>query len=291
MSGRRVVARVSAAVTACVIAAGLVTAGAPAAHAAGSNDLNVTASEYNYKVSGKPKAGLTRINFDNTGDDYHVLAVVLLKPGITKKQLREALESSDENALPKIQQQSGLIAPRPGLLGPGEQVSILADLPAGHFGAYDYLSNKQGQLNYAKGMVTTFDIAPGASTLTPPASGALEVNITDGRISLGSQGAKNGWAKITNSSSANRSLILARYLKDNANFRAADAYFNAYFGRGTDAEAPAIITGTADGLIPGSTTYVQFRFDEARYVFVSVNQDLDDDPAELHYDFKVKPSD
>jgi hypothetical protein len=288
MALRRTVARVVAALTTCGLAAGFAAIEAPAAHAAGSNDLSITANEYSYEVKGKPKAGLTKINFENSGDEYHVLAMVILKPEVTKKQLRAALVSTDENALANLQLQSGSIVPRPGLLGPGETVSVLTNLPAGHYGAYDYLANTDGELNYEQGMVTTFDVAPGESTLTPPARGLLQIDISDQRISLASKGAKNGWAMITNSSSANRSLVLARYLNDDANFRTADAYFNAYFGGGTDAEPPAVITGSADGLIPGSTTYVQFRFDEARYLLVSVNQDVDDDPGELHYDFKLQ---
>ena len=287
MAFRRTVARVAGVLTVCIVASGLTAAGAPAAHAAGSNDLNVTASEYSYKVGGKPKAGLTKINFENSGSDYHVFAIVSLKPGVTKKQLKAALVSTDDNAMTAVEQQAGRVAPGPGLLGPGEQTSVLTDLPEGHFGAYDYLSNKKGQLNYELGMVTTFDVAPGPSNLTPPDNGLLEVNITDQQIALGSQGAKDGWTKITNDSSANRSLVLARYLKDNANFRSADAYFNAYFSRGTDAEPPAVMAGSADLLAPGSTTYVQFRYDEGRYVFVSVNQD-GQDQGDLHYDFKVK---
>jgi hypothetical protein len=284
----RVVARVSAALAVCVIAAGLSAAGAPAAHAAGSNDLNVTAREYSYEVKGKPKAGLTKINFDNSGDDYHEFTIVHLKPGVTKKQLQDALMSSDQNAVSNLESQVGLISPRPGLLGPGEKVGIVTNLVEGHYGAFDELANRKGKSNYAQGMVTTFDVVPGTSTLTPPDSGTLDVNITDDRISLGSQGANKGWAKITNSSSANRNLMLTRYLKDNANFRTASAYFNAYFGRGTDAEPPAAIAGSADGLIPGSITYVQLQLDEGRYVFVSLNHDLDSE-SPLHYDFKVKP--
>jgi hypothetical protein len=289
MAFRRTVARVASVLTLCIVASGLTVAGAPAAHAAGSNDLNVTAREYSYNVSGKPKAGLTKINFENSGSDYHEFTIVHLKPGITKKQLQAALTSSDQNALVNLELQVGLIAPRPGLLGPGEKVSIVTNLVEGHYGAYDELSNKKGQINYELGMVTTFDIAPGASNLTPPVRGVLEVDISDQQISLGSQGAKGGWTKITNDSSANRNLVLARYLKDNANFRTANAYFNAYFGGGTDAEPPAVMAGSADGLVPGSTTYVQFRYDEGRYVFVSVNQDVQG-VAPLHYDFKVKPN-
>jgi hypothetical protein len=283
-------ARVSAVLTVGILSAALAAAGAPAAEAAGSNDLDVTAREYSFEVSGKPKAGLTRINFENSGDDYHLLLMVLLKPEVTKKQLKAALISTDENALANVQLQDGTIVPSPGLLGPGEEVSVLTQLPAGHYGAWDYLTNQEGQLNYELGMVTTFDVAPGESKLTPPSRGVLAVDISNERISLGSEGARNGWTRITNSSSANRSLILARYLKDNANFRTANAYFDAYFGRGTDAEPPAAIAGTADGLIPGSTTYLQFRYDEGRYVFVSVNEDVSGE-AELHYDFTVKSDD
>jgi hypothetical protein len=287
MTFRRTAARISAVLTVCIVTAGLAAAGAPAAHAAGSNDLNVTAREYSYEVSGKPKAGLTRINFENSGNEYHVFLMVLLKPEVTKKQLKAALVSTDDGALANLQLQSGTIVPRPGLLGPGEKVSVLTELPAGRYGAYDYLANPDGQLNYEQGMVATFDVVPGESNLTPPARGTLVIDITDERISLGSKGARNGWTRITNSSSANRSLVLARYLQDDANFRTANAYFNAYFGEGTDAEPPAVMAGTAEGLIPGSTTYVQFRFDEARYVLVSVNQDLDDAQV-LHYELELR---
>jgi hypothetical protein len=288
MALRRTVARVAAVLTVCIVASGLTAAGAPAAHAAGSNDLNVTAREYSYDVSGKPKAGLTKINFENSGSDYHEFTIVHLKPGVTKKQLQDALMSSDQNAVPNLESQVGLISPRPGLLGPDEKVGIVTNLVEGHYGAYDELANREGKSNYAQGMVTTFDVVPGTSALTPPDKGVIDVAISDTQISLGGGTAKNGWAKITNSSAANRNLVLTRYLKDNASFRTATAYFNAYFGGGTDAEPPAVIAGSADGLIPGSTTYVQLQLNEGRYLFVSLNEDLDTE-SPLHYDFKVKP--
>ena len=75
----------AAALAAALVALGALTAvGMSPAGAAGSNKLTVKAGEYTYEFSGKPKAGLTEIVFDNQGIEDHMMGLVQLKKGVTR---------------------------------------------------------------------------------------------------------------------------------------------------------------------------------------------------------------
>jgi hypothetical protein len=277
-----------------VLAAGAVTAGlaavsAPAAGAAGSNDLNVKAGEYTYKLSGSPKAGWTQINFDNAGVEYHVFSMVKLKKGVTTKQLKAAASSQDQDAFEAIVEGDGNAGPQTGLLGPGETTSVITKLAAGHYGALCFVPTPEGEPHFLHGMITTFDVSSGKSSLTPPKDGVVDVTIADDGITLPSSGLpKSGWAKVSNATSVPRNLILAKYLTPDATFEATSAYFDAFFAGTAQGDAPASLLGGADGLTPGSSAYLQLEFKSGRYAMVSENQDVDDDPNALHVDFSIK---
>ena len=59
--------------------------------ARGSNKLTVTPVSTPTRW-GQPKPGNVEIEFDNAGIEIHMMAVVGLKPGVTKKQLKKAAE-------------------------------------------------------------------------------------------------------------------------------------------------------------------------------------------------------
>jgi hypothetical protein len=268
---------------------GLLVVGAPAAGAAGSNSLTVKAGEYTYKLSGSPKAGWTQINFDNAGVEYHVFSLVKLKKGVTTKQLKNAAQSQDDSAIEALQEGDGSTGAQPGLLGPGEKNSVITKLAAGHYGAICYIPTPEGEPHFLHGMITTFDVSAGKSNLTPPQDGVVDVTIADDGITLPSSGLpRNGWSRVTNSTSVNRDLIVVRYLTADATFETVDAYFDAFFQGQTDAEPPATLLGGAEGLAPGSSAYVQLALKSGRYALVSTNQDVDDDPNEFDVDFTVK---
>jgi hypothetical protein len=276
------------------LALGAVTAalvgvsGAPAG-AAGSNTLTVKAGEYTYKLSGNPKAGWTQINFDNAGVEYHVFGLVKLKPGTTTKQFKAAAASEDDAAFEAIAEGDGSAGPQTGLLSPGQKTSVITKLAAGRYGAICFIPTPEGEPHFAHGMITTFDVGPGKSNLTPPQDGVVDVTIADDGITLPSSGLpKNGWAKVTNSTTVQRDLILARYLTPDATFETTDAYFDAFFQGQADSEAPASLLGGVDGIPPGGSAYFALTLKSGRYVLVSTNQELDDDPNEFHVDFTIK---
>jgi hypothetical protein len=272
-----------------VAAAGLAGVGAAPAGAAGSNSLNVKASEYTYKLSGSPKAGWTQINFDNVGVEYHVFSLIKLKKGVTTKQLKSAATSQDNAAFEAIADGDGNAGPQTGLLGPGEKTSVMTKLAAGHYGALCFVPAPDGESHLQHGMITTFDVSSGKSSLTPPQDGVVDVTIADDGITLPSSGLpKNGWAKVTNSTSVNRNLILAKYLTPDATFETTSAYFDAFFQGTAQGDPPAALLGGVDGLSSGASAYLQLSFKSGGYALVSENQDLDDDPNALHVDFTIK---
>src|SRR5215831_8120879 len=88
-------AHAGAAVAGVLVAAGagLALRIAPAA-AAGSNNLDVKASEYVFKMSGKPVAGNVQVTFTNVGTELHMFALSEVNPGVTAEQVEAAAASS-----------------------------------------------------------------------------------------------------------------------------------------------------------------------------------------------------
>jgi hypothetical protein len=282
------VARLAALAAAGAVAAGTLGVGAPSASAAGSNNLNVKAGEYTYKLSGNPKAGWTQINFSNPGVEYHVAGIVQLKKGVTAKQLTAAFESDDDSAGDKLV--VGDVAPLPGALGPGESTTILTKLKAGHYGMFCFVPAPDGKSHVEHGMVDTFDVSSAKSNLTPPKDGVVAVTLADDSITLPTAGLpKNGWVKVTNSTSVTRSFSLGRYLTPTATFEDAAAYFQTFFDNPGDVgAAPASLIGGLEGIPGGGTAYVQLKLDPGRYAAVSENGDVNNDPNQLHTDFEIK---
>jgi hypothetical protein len=271
------------------VTVGLAGASAGPAGAAGSNSLNVKAGEYTYKLSGSPKSGWTQINFENAGVEFHVFSIIKLKKGVTTKQFKNAASSQDNAAFEAIADGDGSAGPQTGLLSPGEKTSVITKLAAGHYGALCFVPTPEGEPHFQHGMITTFDVSSGKSNLTPPADGVVDVTIADDGITVPASGLpKNGWAKVTNSTSVNRNLILAKYLTPDATYETTSAYFDAFFQGQAQGDPPASLLGGVDGLATGSSAYLQLAFKSGRYVLVSENQDLDNDPNGLHTDFTIK---
>ena len=171
---------------------------APSAGAAGSNTLTVKAGEYTYKLSGSPKAGWTQINFQNDGNEYHMMAVFSLKKGVTVAQIKKAAASQDQSAFDPLAGK-GQVFGAPDLLSPGEKTTVITKLPAGHYGVLCFIPAPDGESHVAHGMVKTFDVSTSKSSLTPPTDGLVAVTIADDAITLPTSGMPaHGWAKVTN---------------------------------------------------------------------------------------------
>jgi DNA gyrase inhibitor GyrI len=266
----------------------MVGASAPAAGAATSNKVTITAGEYVYKVSGAPKPGYVEIEFKNPGVEYHVMGIAQVKPKTTVKQVKTALLSDDESAGEEFLVDGDIVG-TPGFLGPDQSTTTIANLPAGRYGLFCFIPAPDGKSHVEHGMVKVFDVKGPKSSYKPPTDGVAEVSITDTAITLPSTGlpAKT-WVKVTNDTSVARDVTLAEYLTPDATYETADAYFDAFFNSGPPpGDPPASINGGISGLAPNSSAYIEVSLTNGgRYALVSSNLELDDDdPNELHTDF------
>jgi uncharacterized cupredoxin-like copper-binding protein len=281
------VARLWAALAALVVLPATLVVSTSPASAATSNKLTVTAGEYVYKVSGAPKPGNVEIEFDNPGVEYHMMGIAQVKPKTTVKQVKTALLSDDESAGDEFLV-NDQIAGIPNFLGPDQSTTTIANLPAGRYALFCFIPAPDGKSHIEHGMVKVFDVKGSKSSFKPPTDGVAEVSITDAGITVPSSGlpAKT-WIKVTNDTSVVRDLTLAEYLTPEANFETADAYFDAFFNSGPPAgDPPASINGGVAALAPNSSAYLEVSLTSGgKYVFVSQNGEVDDDPNELHTDF------
>jgi hypothetical protein len=276
---------------ACVAVPATVVASSAPAEAAGSNTLTVSAGEYTYSLKGSPKAGNVQLDFVNGGVEYHMMAMVKLKKGVTNAQLKKAALSDDDNALAKIADGDGQVAPVPGLLAPNEHMSMITKLAAGHYGLLCFIpAPEDGAPHAAHGMIKVFDVSGSKSSLTPPSDGVVDVTLTDTATTLPSTGIPStGWVKITNNGSTVRDLNLAT-LVGSTTVQQADDFYTSFFESGSlpAGTAPTALIGGVLALPKGATTYLALDALKGRYVFASSNSDLDDDPNEILTEFTVK---
>ncbi len=293
-SRRSRVARLFAALAALVVVPATLAVSASSAGAAGSNTLTVKAGEYTYVLKGSPKAGWTQINFDNAGVEYHMLAVVQLKKGVTAKQVKAAATADDDAAFGKIADPKGNpdgVAGMPSLLAPGQKTSTMTQLAAGHYGIMCFISAPDGKLHVAHGMVKTFDVSSAKSNLKPPTDGVADVTLSDGSISVpeGNPG-RQLTAKVTNDGTNGHTFELVK-INDGKTLDDVKAYFDASFsGQPVEGEAPGVIVGGISEVSAGTSAYLLQTLAPGHYGYVSTDGDApnDDYSKGMHGEFDVK---
>ncbi len=189
--------------------------------------MTVNAGEYTYSLKGSPKAGNVQIDFVNGGVEYHMMAMVKLKKGVTNAQLKKAALSDDDAAFVKIADGDGEVVPTPGLLAPNQRMSMITKLAAGHYGLLCFIpAPEDGAPHVAHGMIKVFDVSGSKSSLTPPSDGVVDVTLTDTATTLPSTGVPSaGWAKIVNNGSTTRDINLAA-LTGTTTVQQADDYLH-----------------------------------------------------------------
>jgi hypothetical protein len=220
-----------------------------------------------------------------------MMAVFKLKKGTTNGQLKKAILSEDQNALEKIAAPGGdpTVTGTPNLLSPGKSTTTYTQLAAGTYGMVCFIPAPDGSPHAAHGMDKVFTVS-GKSSAKPPTDGVSQVTVTDSGVELPSAGLPaHGWVKVTNNSSVSRDIALAEYTSPDATFDAANAYYNEFFSSGKvpAGEAPATLNGGLSGVPKGGSGYFDLDLKNGRYVVVSSNQELDNDPNPLHTDFTV----
>jgi len=282
----------SALVATIVGSTALLVGVAPAAGAASSNTLTVTAGEYVYKLKGSPQPGWVQVDFVNSGVETHMLAVVALKPGVTAAQLKKVAAAQDDAGFAKIAKGDGNVYGTPAVLSPGQSTTTISELKAGHYGIMCFVpAAGDGQPHIAHGMVNVFDVKGSKSSFKPPQDGVADVTLTDSAITVPATAApQHATIKVTNSGTTPHNFQLVK-LETGKTINDAYTYFNSFFnGDKVTDPAPGLLVGGTEDLAPGGSSYVQWSLKPGHYAYVSTDGDApsDDYTKGMHGEFDVK---
>jgi hypothetical protein len=276
------------------IPAGL-AAVAPAAAAAGSNTLTVTAGEYAYQLKGSLKAGWTEIHFVNSGNEAHMMAVNQLKKGVTAAQLKKVVLSNDPSAGANlfVGDPSQGVSGMPQLLSPKQQTTTITELKPGHYGILCFVpAASDGKPHAAHGMIKTFDVTTSKSSLKPPKDGVVDVTLNDTGITVPSPTApRHITAKVTNEGQAPHSFAIVK-IETGKTLDEVKAYYDAFFaGTKPSDTPPGLLVGGVSTIAPGGMAYTVLDLAAGHYGYVSTEGDnpaTDDYTKGLHGEFDVK---
>lgn len=262
----------------------------PSAGAASTNTLSVTAGEYAYILKGKPQPGWVNFQFKNGGVEDHMMIVFPLKSGITEKQLKAAVLSSDNDALGKVVT-GDPVSGTPGVLGPSMSTATITQMKAGHYGILCFVTAPDGAPHVAHGMIKLLDITGSKSSYKPPQDGVADVTLTDTGITVPpSPAPQHVTVKVTNEGAAGHSFQLIK-LNTGQTIDTAAAYFGEFLNNGTaSGTAPGTLVGGVGTVAPGGMAYLELNLSPGHYGYASFDGNAPDDDYSkgLKGEFDVK---
>ena len=124
--------------------------------AAGATKVDVGAKEYQFTLPTTVKAGKTAFQLTDNGNEIHMLGISKLKDGHTFQELQQFVTTSDDDP-----SQKGLTddVAAGAIAAPGESKYLNADLSAGTYAVYCFISAPDGTPHFKKGMLAKFSVS------------------------------------------------------------------------------------------------------------------------------------
>ena len=177
------------------------------------NTLQITARDYEFEVDGSVEAGALSIAVENSGEEFHEIAMGRLVDGQTVEDARAALEAADEeteNPLDGIVEEGSVIDELGGVQAPGTAYTITGEgIEAGDYVLLCFIPNSEGTPHANLGMVTGFSVGEGDASDVPDADESYTIRDAglEGPTELDSGTAS---IEIVNASSTSRELTLLK---------------------------------------------------------------------------------
>jgi len=235
-----------------------------------NNTMTVTMTDHTYNVDGQLRPGIATITLKNEGEEAHLMALVPLKKGVTRKQVLKALKSNDDNAFEKIATGETDFG-APGVLTPGQETEVVTDkVAAGRYAMICFFADAKGKPHFLSGMIQLFTVKGKPVTDVPDAD--AEVDLTDTAISVPPGNAPSDLTvKVTNSGTALHSFVIVQ-LNGSATIDDLDAFFDTFEGGPWPDDAPGEVVGGIGDLRPGGTAYLTWtNLPPGRYGYVSTS--------------------
>jgi hypothetical protein len=147
--------------------------------------VEIAATDYAFAVPEVVTGGFVQVNFVNRGREDHHAQIVRLNDGVTRDQFKatltsvlQAVATEGEGAYMKLFEVAS-VAGGPGMIAPGGQLDVVAELPAGEYALVCFVAGPDGVSHVAKDMVQYFTVsAPAADAPAAPAS-SFAVDLAD----------------------------------------------------------------------------------------------------------------
>jgi hypothetical protein len=244
------------------------------AGAAVKNALTVTAQEYAFTTQGHLHPGQAQVTFKNSGKEPHILALLKLKPGVTLKQVKKALNSKDQNAFQKLGADPNGAYGYPFFLTPGGAATTVTDLlKAGNYAMICFLADAHGTPHFMRGMLQLLTIA-GKPVKSQPIKSDGTIVVNDTAV----QGVPtplpaSATFEIRNEGTAIHSFGLVK-LNGSATVPDIDKYFSDYKGGPFPSDAPGEVLTDVGDFPGGQHVYLTWKnLPAGRYGYASISGD------------------
>jgi hypothetical protein len=191
---------------------------APAAPAAPST-ITFKGADFSFEGPEQIPAGLNKINFQNTGQEWHHIQFARLNDGVTFQQLGETMQKDANAAMGMVSLVGGV-----GALDPNGSGSVTLNLPEGQYALLCFIPSADGVPHLAKGMVRPLMVkGAGATNAEPKAD--VTVNMKDFHFTMPAEvkAGKQVW-KVVNDGPQPHEITLVR-LADGKTLEDAFAWY------------------------------------------------------------------
>ena len=237
-----------------------------------ANILTIEMKDYSYAISGALTAGASTVSMTNSGEEMHMASIARLVAGKTLADIQDALQSEDEAAFSSLFEDE-LGAPG-GFLSPGQSQEITTDgLEEGSYAVICFLPTAGESLpHFAKGMVSTFDVAEGTADVTKPQPDA-EFTIDDGQTD-GPDELKAGETtfQVASAGDGPHEFFVMKKNQPGTTYDQVDQFFTNLFESETPppvgyaAQAPAVIVASSFDIEAGASVSVTTDLEPGSYL-------------------------
>jgi len=238
------------------------------------NTMTVTARDYTYVIDGKLRPGQAQVTFENKGDEPHIMALLKLKPGVTIKQIKKALNSNDDSAFAKLSPDLEATYGTPEFLTPGGESSTITELlKAGDYAMICFLADAEGTPHFAHGMIHKFKVS-GKPVKPQAVDSDGTVVLTDTAIQVPDGPAPSAATiEVDNQGSAPHSFVIVQ-LNGASTIQDVDAFFDTYEGGPLPADVPGQVVSGVGDIPAGEHVYLSWKdLPPGRYGYASTSGD------------------
>ncbi|MGI8684780.1 MAG: hypothetical protein ACR2MO_06785 [Acidimicrobiales bacterium] len=254
------------------------------------NTVAIDMKDFSFAISGQLEAGTGTVSLTNSGTEMHMAAFALLKEGKTVADMQGALQSGDDSALDAV---VAAQVDAPGaILSPGRSQELTTDLlGAGTYAVVCYIPTAGEATpvpHFAKGMVSSFTVAPGAVEATAARADG-EYTVDDGKIE-GPTTLKAGEnaLRMTSAGKGTHEFFVAKKSTPSTTFEDIDTFFAEMLEgaaappKGYTDTAPGIIAASTFDVASGKTILVTTELEPGDYLIGCAQSDDEDQGGKRH---------